>query len=83
MSELITDIKVLQNETLKNLKSSKAANTVRAYKSDFDDFELFCVKNSFKNLPTEPKVVSLYLTYLSKMDCPIVTINPFLPKQQA
>ena len=34
MKELITDIKVLQNETLKNLKSSKAPNTVRAYKSD-------------------------------------------------
>ena len=48
MSELITDIKVLQNETLKNLKSSKAANTVRAYKSDFDDFELFC--NNFSRL---------------------------------
>ena len=75
MSELITDIKVLQNETLKNLKSSKAANTVRAYKSDFDDFELFCVKNSFKNLPSEPKIVSLYLTYLASKNIKISTIK--------
>jgi hypothetical protein len=44
MSELVTDIKKLQEETLKNLKNSKALNTVRAYKSDFEDFSLFCVK---------------------------------------
>ena len=43
MNDLITDLKALQEETLLNLKSSKANNTVRAYKSDFNDFELFCV----------------------------------------
>ncbi|MDA8771334.1 integrase, partial [Candidatus Pelagibacter bacterium] len=41
MSKLITDIKTLQEETIKNLKNSKALNTVRAYKSDFEDFGLF------------------------------------------
>ena len=61
MSELVTDIKKLHEETLKNLKNSKALNTVRAYKSDFEDFSLFCVKNGFNNLPSEPKIVSLYL----------------------
>ena len=75
MSQLITDIKVLQDETLKNLKSSKAINTVRAYKSDFRDFGIFCVKNGFKNLPSEPKIVSLYLTYLSSKDVKINTIK--------
>ena len=34
MNDIITDIKALQEETLLNLKSSKALNTVRAYKSD-------------------------------------------------
>ena len=34
MNNIITDIKALQEETLLNLKSSKANNTVRAYKSD-------------------------------------------------
>ena len=38
MKDLVTDIKYLQEETLKNLQSSKAMNTVRAYKSDFKDF---------------------------------------------
>ena len=65
MSELITDVKKLQDETLENLKSSKANNTLRAYKSDFRDFSAFCAKHGFKSMPTEPKVVSLYLTHLS------------------
>ena len=64
MNNIITDIKALQEETLLNLQNSKAFNTVRAYKSDFNDFEIFCVKNSFKSLPSDPKVVSLYLTHL-------------------
>ena len=75
MSELITDIKKLQDETLKNLQNSKSANTVRAYKSDFEDFSLFCVKNGFKNMPTDPKIVSLYLTYLSSKDVKTSTIK--------
>ena len=75
MNELITDIKKLQDETLKNLKNSKSNNTVRAYKSDFEDFSLFCVKNGFKSIPTEPKIVSLYLTYLSSKDVKPSTIK--------
>ena len=43
MNDIITDIKALQEETLLNLKSSKANNTVRAYKSDFNDFGTFKV----------------------------------------
>ena len=41
MADLITDVKSLELETLKNLKSSKAANTLRAYKADYKDFFLF------------------------------------------
>ena len=41
MNNIITDIKALQEETLLNLKSSKALNTVRAYKSDFKDFAIW------------------------------------------
>ncbi len=66
MNEITTDIKSLELETIKNLKNSKANNTIRAYKSDFNDFSLFCSKNGLKPLPTEPKDLSLYLTYLSK-----------------
>jgi len=65
MNELITDIKSLELETLNNLKNSKAANTLRAYKADFKDFSAFCAKNGLNYLPTEPKILSLYLTHLS------------------
>ena len=75
MNEIITDIKALQEETLLNLKSSKANNTVRAYKSDFKDFGLFCAQNGFKSLPSEPKIVSLYLTYLSTKDSKMSTLK--------
>ena len=66
MNDLTTEIKKLEIETLDNLKLSKAKNTIRAYKSDFNDFVLFCSKHGMQSMPTEPKIVSLYLTYLSK-----------------
>ena len=75
MSNLITDLKTLQEETLLNLQSSKAINTVRAYKSDFKDFALFCVQNGFKSLPSEPKVISLYLTHLSTKEVKMSTLK--------
>lgn len=65
MNQIVTDLKKLHEETLENLKSSKANNTLRAYKSDFRDFGAFCAKHGFNSLPAEPKVVSLYLTHLS------------------
>ena len=75
MNEIITDIKALQEETSLNLQNSKANNTIRAYKSDFNDFGLFCVQNGFKSLPSEPKIVSLYLTYLSTKDVKMSTLK--------
>ena len=75
MNNLITDIKALQEETLLNLKNSKANNTVRAYKSDFNDFSLFCAQNGFKSLPSEAKIVSLYLTHLSTKDFKMSTLK--------
>ena len=74
-SELTIDIKKLQEETLLNLQNSKASNTVKAYKSDFKDFGLFCAQNGFKSLPSEPKIVSLYLTYLSTKDKKMSTLK--------
>ena len=75
MNEILTDIKALKEETLLNLQSSKAKNTVRAYKSDFRDFGIFCSQNGFNSLPSEPKIVSLYLTNLSKKDVKMSTLK--------
>ena len=75
MNNIITDIKALQEETLLNLENSKANNTVRAYKSDFNDFLIFCAQNGFKSLPSDPKIVSLYLTYLSTKNVKMSTLK--------
>ena len=75
MNDIITDIKALQEETILNLQSSKANNTVRAYKSDFNDFGIFCAQNGFKSLPSEPKIVSLYLTHLSTNEAKMSTLK--------
>ena len=66
MNNITYELKTLELETIKNLKNSKANNTIRAYKSDFRDFSLFCSKNGLKNLPTEPRILSIYLTHLAK-----------------
>ena len=66
MNNLVTDVKSLEIETLKNLKNSKANNTLRAYKSDFRDFSTFCTKNGLSSMPTQPKIIALYITHLSK-----------------
>ena len=66
MNDLITDVKSLEIETLKNLENSKANNTLRAYQSDFRDFITFCSKNGFSSMPTQPKILALYITHLSK-----------------
>ena len=75
MNNIISDLKALQEETLLNLKSSKAINTIRAYKSDYKDFGLFCAQNGFRTLPADPKIVSLYLTHLSTKDVKISTLK--------
>ena len=75
MNKIITDLKALQEETVFNLQNSKAINTIRAYKSDFNDFGLFCAQNGFKSLPSEPKIVSLYLTFLSTKGVKMSTIK--------
>ena len=74
MNDLVTDVKSLELETLKNLKNSKALNTLRAYKADYKDFASFCIRNGFKSMPSEPKIISLYLTYLSK-SCKFSTLK--------
>ena len=66
LHNLTKDLKGLEDETLKNLKNSKAQNTLRAYASDFRHFRDFCIDNNVKHLPSDPRIISLYLTKLAK-----------------
>jgi len=75
MSNLTTDLKILQEETINNLKISKSQNTLRAYKSDFRDFSLFCIKHGLQSMPSNPNTVSIYLTNLSKSQAKMSTLR--------
>ena len=65
MNNLINDIRSLELETIKNLRNSKSTNTLRAYQSDYNDFSLFYSKNGFQVMPTQPKILALYITHLA------------------
>ena len=75
MNDIITDLKILQDETINNLKSSKSRNTLRAYKSDFRDFSLFCIKHGLQSMPSNPNTLSIYLTNLSKSEAKLSTLR--------
>ena len=75
MNDITTDLKILQDETINNLKSSKSQNTLRAYKSDFRDFSLFCIKHGLQSMPSNPNTVSIYLTNLSKSQAKMSTLR--------
>ena len=65
MNEIITQIQDLEKQISENLKLSKSKNTLKAYKSDFEDFNNFCNKYNLQSLPSNPKTIGLYLTQLS------------------
>ena len=74
-SDVSTKLKELEKETILNLENSKSVNTIRAYKSDFKNFGEFCSQNGLNSLPTEPKILSLYLTHLSSNNAKISTLK--------
>jgi integrase len=43
---------------------AKSPRTLKAYRSDWADFEAFCQRSGQGSLPASPEVVALYLTYL-------------------
>ena len=54
-------LKSLEIETLKNLKNSKANNTLRAYQSDFKDFSAFCLKMDYHQFQLNQKLLHFTL----------------------
>lgn len=46
------------------LQASRAGNTVRAYRSDWADFEQWCRSQNLTALPAEPQSIALYLASL-------------------
>ena len=49
----------------KYMRAAKAKATLRAYASDWRDFQAWCVANGLTSLPATPSTVALYLTSLA------------------
>jgi integrase len=47
------------------IRASKAKNTLRAYKSDWCDFQCWCAGYGLSALPASPETVALYVTALA------------------
>ena len=59
-------LKDLANKTISMIRGSRTSNTLRGYESDWNDFQQWCQKYSFKPLPADPKVIGIYLTDISE-----------------
>ena len=52
-------------QAIRYMTSSKAANTIRAYQSDWDDFSYWCRHHSYTELPAAPETLVEYFSYLA------------------
>ena len=51
----------LDEQMRRFVRASRAANTIRAYRADFADFELWCEARRLSALPARPETVAAYL----------------------
>jgi len=63
---LSNEILELQDEAKKHLANSKAENTKRAYRNDWNQFSEWCEKNGLQKLPADPETIVYYITFLGK-----------------
>jgi site-specific recombinase XerD len=56
----------LEIEASEYLAKSLASNTLRAYRADWEDFQVWCSRRRFTALPATPRAVALYITELSR-----------------
>lgn len=47
------------------MRKAKSENTLRAYKSDWKQFEEFCNSNKLSPLPAKPETIILFITHLT------------------
>lgn len=57
---------LLSGEALKYARSAKAKSTLRAYRSDWNDFASWCAERSCTPLPADPATVAEYLTLCAR-----------------
>ncbi|HEU5377328.1 MAG TPA: site-specific integrase [Ktedonobacteraceae bacterium] len=67
-TELPASLQHLKDRNDRYANNAKAANTKKAYKSDFADFKIWCDRQeiSLPSLPATPDCVGAYLAYLAE-----------------
>jgi site-specific recombinase XerD len=61
----IDPLAAIETRASEFISRSKAANTVRAYRSDWADFTAWCTRHGQCSLPASPESVTLYLSDLA------------------
>lgn len=56
----------VDHELLEIIKASKAFNTRRGYRSDWQHFEQWCLQHGHQPLPADPETVAVYLKEMMK-----------------
>jgi site-specific recombinase XerD len=55
----------LAKKTESFVKAAKAPATLKAYRSDWSDFESWCLGKHLRSLPAEPEIIALYISDLA------------------
>ena len=71
----VARLRALEERAGEYARASKAANTLRAYRSDLRDFEEWCTDHRRRSLPATPHTLTLYLTALAEAGARASTIS--------
>jgi integrase len=72
---VLEDLQVLAEAAQDLVRASRAANTLRAYRSDWRGFSDWCSAQHLEPLPARPETVALYLAALARSGAEAVTIQ--------
>ena len=74
-ASLAARLEALDAATRRFAAAAKATNTVRAYRADLADFEMWCDDHDLRALPAEATTVALYLTALAEAGAKASTLQ--------
>jgi len=60
---------------IRNLDASRSPATVKAYRSDWQHFRLYCSEKGLPEIPADPHVVAAYISHLAESDFAWATIS--------
>ena len=63
-------LQTLAARAVEFIGASKAASTLRAYRSDWEHFSNWCKNSGLSALPTTPEIIAMYLAALAESHRP-------------